>query len=117
MNIRQIKKLCKQDKLQEALSQVDSLLSLQTESPYLWNLRGDLLQMQDTMDGPPLEESARCYLKALELNANDLEAMESLAHFYDAVNVKPAKAKKFAKAYIEKTKTSIRAMERILRDE
>ena len=114
MNLAEIRKLIDTSNFVEALSQIDRLVTQVSECPYLWNLRGDLIQLLDTKDGPPLGEAAESYANALKLNPNDLEALEGLAHFYDAVDRKPIEARKYAKAYLEKSKKAVIAMEQIL---
>jgi uncharacterized protein (DUF433 family) len=93
------------------------MLEHQQECPYLWILRGDLIQLYETQKGPPLNEAAVSYRKALKLNPHDLSAIESLALFYDAVVQKPAWAKRYAGAYIEKVRQSLSEMELIDADE
>jgi len=90
------------------------MLKRQQECPYLWTLRGDLIQLLETQEGPPLKEAAASYSKALNLNPNNLEAVESLAYFYDAVDPNPEKAMRYAKVYIEKAKQGLLAMEQIV---
>src|SRR4051812_3211768 len=101
MKIDKIRKLTQANKFEEALTQIDRLIEQDAENPYLWNLRGDLIQLLPTMDGPPLSEAGKSYRKALKLNPNDLETLGGLAHFYDAVEQKPLEAKKYAKEYIK----------------
>jgi predicted Zn-dependent protease len=114
MNLHEVRELIDTDKLEEALSQIQDLLSREKQSPYLWILRGDLIRLLNTENGPPLHEAAESYLNALALNPNDLEALESLAHFYAAVDRNPGEARKYANAYLEKAKDSVAAMECIL---
>lgn len=114
MSLRTINALRKAKKFREAFAILEKLLACHKECPHLWNLRGDIIQLFETQDGPPLAEAAACYKTALKLNPNDLEALESLAHFYDAVDPKPAKAKYYAETYIAKAKCGLREMEQIL---
>ena len=86
-----IKKLYREQRYDEALAEVLVQLEANCESPTLWVLRGNLIQLAD--NNPfPLEDAERSYLKALEIDPGHLEAMEDLAHFYQAVIVDPAKA-------------------------
>ena len=117
MKLKAIKKLVKEEKYALALARLESLLMHQQECPYLWTLRGDLIQLYETQDGPPLKEAAISYRKALRLDPHDLYAIKSLAHFYDAVEPKPATAKRYAEAYIAKAKCGLAEMERVIADE
>jgi hypothetical protein len=116
MNLREIKALQKAKQFKLALTELDKLLKRHKECPHLWNLRGDLIQLLETQDGPPLADAAAGYKSALRLCPDDLEALESLAHFYDAVDPEPVKAKRFARAYIAKVRRGLREMERILEE-
>ncbi len=90
MTLKKIKGLMRSGKYSLALAKLERMLEHQQECPYLWILRGDLIQLYETQKGPPLNEAAISYRKALRLNPHDLSAIESLAHFYDAVVQKPA---------------------------
>jgi hypothetical protein len=114
MNLKEIKNLRKAKKFVKAFAKLEKLLRRHRECSHLWNLRGDLIQLLDTQDGPPLIEAAASYKTALKSNPNDIEALESLAHFYDAVDPKPASAKHYAEAYIANVKRGLSEMERII---
>jgi tetratricopeptide (TPR) repeat protein len=114
MKINEIRDLMQQDKMEEALVEIEKLIEIHDDCPFLWVLRGDLIQSLPTKDGPSLEEAGRSYLMALRFNPNDLEAIESLANFYDCIEDKPTEAKKYAAAYIERATKSLQAMERII---
>src|SRR4051812_45785041 len=114
MKFASLKKHMDEQEFEAALSEVDRLLAKESGNAYLWNLRGDLVQLLDTKDGPPLAQAAESYRKALEINPNDLEAIEGLAHFYDVIERRPSEAKKYAKQYLDKTKKSLLEMNRIL---
>lgn len=86
----------------KALSELNALLTSECNCPSFWVMRGDLIQLGENASTPPLTEAAASYKKALELDPNDLEAIESLAHFFDAVISQPTDAKQYARAYIEK---------------
>lgn len=79
MSLKQIKTLWKAKKFERALANLEKLLARHKECPRLWNLRGDLIQLLETQDGPPLAEAAKSYKTALRLNRNNLETLESLA--------------------------------------
>lgn len=69
------------------------------ESEKLWIFRGDLLQLVG-QDGFDLNESEKCYRKAISINPYSAEAYLELARFIDIVMAKPRKAKQ----YFEKAK-------------
>jgi Tfp pilus assembly protein PilF len=116
--LKEVKALMKvkAEKYERALKKIEGAIASHKECPYLWLLRGDLIQLLQTLDGPPLKAAASSYSKALKLNPNNLEAIESLAHFYDAVVPAPVKAKRYARIYIETVKQSLCEMERIVVD-
>ncbi len=117
MALKEIRTLLDAEKFDEALATLDKLLARDNECPHLWNLRGDLIQLLDTEAGPPLSEAGRSYEKALAINPDDLEALECLAHFYDAIDPEPVKAKQYAAAYISRAKRGLAEMERVLAEE
>jgi len=96
---------------------VEESVAVEQTNPYLWNLRGDIIQLLDIPDGPPLSEVERSYLKALEIDPEGLESIESLAHYYDAVSADVEQSKKYAALYLRKTSKSCAAMEAILQRE
>ncbi|RBP44836.1 tetratricopeptide repeat protein [Arenicella xantha] len=65
------------------------------QSEKLWIMRGDLLQLVDFDDGTDLNESEKCYRKAIGINPRSSEAYLELAHFLDSVMNKPRKAKQY----------------------
>ena len=113
MALKEIRRLMKAEKFGAALAKLERVLPRHQECSYLWTLRGDLIQLHETQEGPPLKEAAASYRKALKLDPNNLYAIESLAHFYDAVDLKPARAKHYAEAYIAKAKRRLAEMERV----
>jgi tetratricopeptide (TPR) repeat protein len=115
--LQQIRYLMKSQRFERALAALEKVLKREQECPYLWILRGDLIQLLERKDGPPLREAAASYSKALKLNPNNLEAIESLAHFYDAVDPKPVMAKRYAGLYVKKAMKSLSEMKRVLTDE
>ena len=114
MSLKEIKRLIKAEKFGRALAKLERMLPRHQECPDLWIMRGDLIQLHETQEGPPLKEAATSYRKALKLDPNNLDAIESLAHFYDAVDLKPARAKHYAEAYIAKAKCGLAEMERVV---
>lgn len=58
--------------------------------------RGDLVQLVDDADSPwPLEESMRCYERALVLDPRNEEAWFELGMFWDVVMANPRKARQY----------------------
>ncbi len=97
-----------------ALAEIELLLASNKSCPHLWNLRGDAIQLSEDLPGLELKDAELSYKTALELNPNDLETLESLAHFYDAVDDNPKEAKRFAQAYVILAAKSLKEMEKIL---
>jgi len=117
MALKQIRTLMKAQRYDRALAKVEGILADHRGCSHLWNLRGDLIQLLETQDGPPLTEAAKSYKTALRLNPDNLETLQSLAHFYDAVEPRPSIAKRYAEAYIAKAKRGIAEMERVIAGE
>jgi|SRR5665213_4171966 len=69
----------------ETLTLADEAVRAFPQSPKLWVIRGDLLQLGPEDSPYPLEESLVCYKRAIEIDAKFAEAWESAAHFYDAM--------------------------------
>ncbi|SMF70009.1 Tetratricopeptide repeat-containing protein [Alteromonadaceae bacterium Bs31] len=65
------------------------------KSEKLWIIRGDLLQLVDYDDGLEINESEKCYRKAIAINPRSTEAYNELAHFLDVVMANPRKAKQY----------------------
>jgi len=103
MNLKDIKNLMNEQKYEEALRLIDLAISNQNDNSFLWILRGNAIQLAESPSGPPLEEAERSYLQALSLNGRDLYAIESIAHFYDAVVPNADKAKFYAQEYLDLT--------------
>lgn len=96
MSLIRIAALYKKKLFNEALSEVELDLEQKKDCPYLWLLRGNLIQLSEPASPKPLEEAEKSYLKALELDPDYIQAMESLAHFYDIVIPDKKRAHKFA---------------------
>ena len=114
MDIGDIKHLMWSQEYDRALLEVEVLRDKCRDCPSIWILRGDLIQLAESADTPPLEEAAVSYKKALEIDPNNLEALESLAHFYDAVVSEPANARQYAQACIQKIELIRSAMQNIV---
>ena len=80
----------------EALDAVTQALRDFPDSPALWCLRGDTIQLLDTPgNDPSIADAEQSYLKAISLDPAHAEAHESLGHFYDSVLDDPARAEPF----------------------
>src|SRR5438876_747112 len=96
MAIKEIRRLMRAERFEAALAKLEGYLKRHPECSEIWVLRGDLIQLLDRQDGPPLSEAAKSYEKALWINPNSLEALEGLAHYYDAVDLRPKRARRHA---------------------
>jgi len=82
------------DALKELLKAEKNILN--TNYPDFFVLKGVLILLSDTNDFK-LEDVEKNYLKALKLDPENINALEELYHFYDAVMGDEAKAKKYMK--------------------
>jgi hypothetical protein len=100
------------------LSATDAALGQHPDCPYLLVRKAILIQTQDNgHDGYTLEDAERCLLRAHQLDDTYLEAIEELAHFYHAVKVNVAEAKRFAQRYLDRVGPIGEELREILRDE
>ena len=73
------------------IAEIDDELE-RAPSAELWILRGDAIQLCDDEEAYDLEEAGASYERALELEPNNAEAFESLAHYTFSVLDDPAKS-------------------------
>jgi len=106
--------LWKAEQFDEALALVDKLLLTCPDCPYLLVTRGMLIQLLDHEHGPPLGEAEENLIRALTLAPGNLDALEELAHYYDAVAPNPAKAKFYAEEYLKRAEPAIEKIKTIL---
>jgi len=111
-----LQELWKAEQFDDALQLVDQLLADSAECPYLLVTRGILIQLLDHKNGPPLSEAEQNFLTALSLAPGNLDAMEELAHYYDAVAPNPDKAKFYAAEYLKKAEPALEKIRSILSD-
>jgi hypothetical protein len=109
MSIKRISELYKQRLFNEALFEVEADLKHKDDCPYLWLLRGNLVQLASEPPTLTLEEAEKSYIKALTLDPDYIEAMESLAHFFDVVIPDRKRAHEYAQL-------ALRRMERVTAD-
>jgi tetratricopeptide (TPR) repeat protein len=55
------------------------------DSPKLWCMRGDLIQLASESCPHSLDDARACYQRATEIDPQFIEAWESLGHFHNAV--------------------------------
>ena len=79
----------------ETIALVDKAVTDHPNSEKLWIIRGDLYQLINYEEDTPLEESLRCYERAIQINPRSSEAYFEKASFIDTVLEKPRKAKQF----------------------
>ena len=113
----QLQNLWKAKGFDEALRLIDRLLLRAPDCPYLLVTRGILIQLLDHQNGPPLQEAEENFLKALALAPGNLDALEELAHYYDAVAPDAIKAKFYAREYLEKAEPALEKIKKILYEE
>ncbi|MEM1043799.1 MAG: hypothetical protein AAGI91_14375 [Bacteroidota bacterium] len=78
------------------LEAVNAALREYPQSPQLWCIRGDLIQLSDDGDdGLDLENALRSYERALELEPAWVEAYEEIGYFWDLVMNEPDRAEPY----------------------
>ena len=65
------------------------------QSPRLWCMRGDVIQLGPECCPHSLDDARACYQRATEIDPQFVEAWESLGHFHNAVLDDEATAQKF----------------------
>jgi tetratricopeptide (TPR) repeat protein len=85
----------------ELIDLIETALQDHPNSPELWCLRGDMIQLGDESVRHGLEAVLPSYQKALDLNPAFGEAYESIGYFYDKVLDKPAEAEAYFRKAIE----------------
>ena len=111
-----LQELWKKQEFDDALRLVDGLLSTSPDCPHLLVSRGMLIQLLDHQHGPPLRDAEQAFLKALSLAPENLDALEELANFYDAVTPNLPKAQEYAGRYLELVEPVRKKMAAILRE-
>ena len=69
----------------ETIALVDEAVRAFPDSPKLWCMRGDLIQLASESCPHSLDDAGACFLRAIALDPCFAEAHEEAAHFYDAV--------------------------------
>ncbi len=76
-----------------SLSDVESALHAFPSSSRLWNLRGDLIQLDDEADARyTLEDALASYRRAAELDDTYADAFENIGYYYDVHEDDPERA-------------------------
>src|SRR5689334_12210677 len=92
-----LQRLLKAKKWEEALAQVDTLLTANPLAAQLYLLRGQLIQLQSESTAYALDDAEAAFKRALELDETYFDALVELMHFYDAVYANPPKALAYAR--------------------
>jgi hypothetical protein len=92
-----------------------ALLAKHRDCADLWVTRARLLMLEDEPLSRTLRDVEHCILKALDLDPNNLEAIEEAAHYYDVMMANRRKAVMYAKRYIELTRKVASDMQAIIR--
>lgn len=100
----------------EALSLVDRLLQNNYLSPFLHALKARLIMLSSEECPYTLDDAGDCLLKALEINANDLEVIEELAHYYDIVAPDSQLATRYASLLLDKIRDISNDMAEIINE-
>ena len=91
------------DEISRALELSSALLKKYTDCPYLLVLHSILIRHDNSEQlSHTLRDAEESLLRAHSVDRSYLPALEELAHFYDAVDSNPERARAFAAAYIEK---------------
>jgi tetratricopeptide (TPR) repeat protein len=69
----------------ETIALADEAVLVFPNSPKLWCMRGDLIQLASESCSHSLEDAEACFLRAIDIDPSFAEAYEELGHFYDAV--------------------------------
>ena len=77
-----------------ALEIMHKALTQYPDSPALWCLRGNLIQLSDGCEFS-LADAKDSYLQAIALNPDYAEAYEELGHFYNAVDENLTKSEEY----------------------
>lgn len=115
--LARLQDLWKAEQFDDALTLVDQLLLKSPDCPYLLVTRGILIQLLDHQNGPPLQEAEENFLRALTLAPGNLDALEELAHYYDAVEPNATKAKFYAAEYLKKAEPALEKIRNILNED
>jgi len=71
--------------LLETIALADEAVRAFPQSPRLWCIRGDVIQLGPESCLHSLDDARACYQRATEIDPQFVEALESLGHFHNAV--------------------------------
>jgi len=69
----------------ETITLADEAVRVFPQSPRLWCIRGELIQLGPENCPHSLDDARACYQRATEIDPQFIEAWESLGHFHNAV--------------------------------
>jgi tetratricopeptide (TPR) repeat protein len=78
-----------------AIALADEAVRAFPQSPRLWCIRGDVIQLGPESSPHSLDDARACYERATEIDPNFAEAWEEIGHFHDAVLGDEAGAQQF----------------------
>lgn len=85
-----------------SVADIESALSEHPLSARLWDLRGDVIQLLgEPIEAYDLQEALRSYQRAVELDPQYARALESIGHYLDAVEDRPADAEEWFRRALE----------------
>jgi hypothetical protein len=102
--IDHLKQLMDQSAFSKALWLIDKLCTKSPHSPYLWIMRARLEMLEGGSDSNPFGDAEKFLLIAYQINPNDFEVLEELAHFYDVIKPNQENAVKFSSLLLSKVK-------------
>ena len=86
----------------EMLDLVDRAVADHPSSPTLWCMRGDMIQIGPEESPHSLDDARSSYERALEIDPDNAKALESLGHYFDAVDPNPDLAESYFLKSIER---------------
>ena len=79
----------------ELIALADEAVRLQPDSPRLWCMRGNLIQLGTEECPHSLEDALNCYLRAVEIDPDFVEGYEDAGYFYFNIMDDPKAARPF----------------------
>ncbi len=113
MSLKKVHELYKGQKYNEALCVLELSLKGASDCPYLWLLRGHLVQLSTEPQSLTLKDAEISYLRALEIDPDYVEALESLAHFHDVVIPTKVRAREYAQLVLKRIEIMSSSMRKI----
>jgi hypothetical protein len=104
------------DDAKEKLDRSNAALLAYPDCAYHLVRRAGAIQLQNTDEGPSLEDAESALLLAHQLDDRYIEALCDLAHFYDIILPNPERAKHFASLCLAEAEQIRDEMNEVLRD-